>query len=80
MDFHLDKTVYSGRPEHLENRLPVEVRTYELLDSLQIPYTRVDHDSTAPLMPVKKWKSFWESISAKIFFYATLRKQNFIFF
>ena len=49
MDFHLDKTVYSGRPEHLENRLPVEVRTYELLDSLQIPYTRVDHDSTATI-------------------------------
>lgn len=32
-----------GRPQDCATRLPREVRVYELLDSLQIPYQRVDH-------------------------------------
>ena len=34
--------VYTGRPQ--ETREPVEQRVYDLLDELQIPYQRVDHD------------------------------------
>ena len=34
--------VYTGRPQ--EEREPVEQRVYDLLDALQIPYERVDHD------------------------------------
>lgn len=34
----------SGRPEDLSGRLPREVRTYDFLDSLQIPYQRTDHE------------------------------------
>ena len=34
--------VYSGRPDTL--REPVEQRVYELLDTLHIPYQRVDHE------------------------------------
>ena len=34
----------SGRPESAEGRLDKELRCYDLLDSLQIPYARVDHD------------------------------------
>lgn len=49
MDFYIDKTVYSGAPESMEGRLPKEARTYELLDLLHIPYTRVDHDVTASI-------------------------------
>ena len=33
-----------GRPSDCDKRLPREVRAYDLLDSLQIPYYRVDHD------------------------------------
>lgn len=36
--------LYSGRPEDLSGRLPREVRTYDFLDSLQIPYQRTDHE------------------------------------
>ena len=32
-----------GRPENFAERLPKEQRCYELLDSLEIPYDRVDH-------------------------------------
>ena len=33
-----------GRPEDISGRLPREVRTYDFLDSLSIPYQRTDHD------------------------------------
>lgn len=49
MNFYIDKTLYSGAPSDLSTRLPKEVRTYALLDSLNIPYSRVDHDTTATI-------------------------------
>ena len=41
---YIDPTRYSGRPADCASRLPKEQRCYALLDSLQIPYSRVDHD------------------------------------
>lgn len=35
-----------GRPENTEGRLPREIRTYDLLDSLGIRYKRTDHERT----------------------------------
>ena len=32
-----------GRPETNEGRLEKEIRVYDLLDSLNIPYERIDH-------------------------------------
>jgi len=49
MSFYIDKTVYEGAPKAPENRLLKELRTYELLDSLHIPYTRVDHEAAASI-------------------------------
>lgn len=49
MDFYIDKTLYTGAPKDLSGRLSKEIRTYELLDSLNIPYSRVDHDTTASI-------------------------------
>lgn len=42
-NFFLDKTLYNGRPGNLTGRLPKEIRTYDLLDKLNISYQRVDH-------------------------------------
>lgn len=39
----IDNTLYSDKPE--DERLPKEMAVYELLDRLDIPYTRLDHDS-----------------------------------
>ena len=36
---HIDPTLYTGRPQNLEGRLPREVACYDLLDRLAIPYT-----------------------------------------
>ncbi|WP_097003966.1 prolyl-tRNA synthetase associated domain-containing protein [Lacrimispora amygdalina] len=45
-NFYIDRTLYYGRPADLSDRLEKEIRTYDLLDRLEIPYQRLDH---APL-------------------------------
>ena len=40
----LNRTVYTGRPLTKEMRLPKETACYDLLDRLEIPFTRVDHE------------------------------------
>lgn len=49
MSFYIDTTLYEGAPEASGHRLLKELRTYELLDSLNIPYIRVDHEATASI-------------------------------
>ena len=34
----------TGRPEDCAGRLPKEIRCYDLLDSLAVPYQRIDHE------------------------------------
>ena len=36
--------LYAGRPGTNEGRLPKEIRCYDLLDSLAVPYQRIDHE------------------------------------
>ncbi len=47
--FYIDPVLYEGRPLDCTNRLPKEIRTYDLLDQLQIHYWRIDHDATATI-------------------------------
>ena len=35
----------TGRPATNEGRLPKEIRCYDLLDSLNVPYQRIDHEA-----------------------------------
>lgn len=44
--FYIDPHLYTGRPQDETGRLPKEIRTYDLLDQLEIPYWRLDHDVT----------------------------------
>ena len=37
--------LFKGRPENPQDRLPKEMSVYDLLDSLSIPYVRVDHEA-----------------------------------
>ena len=37
--------LFNGRPEDCSGRLAKEVRCYDLLDSLGVPYRRIDHDA-----------------------------------
>ena len=40
----MKNVLYTGRPEDVEGRLAKEIACYDLLDSLGVSYTRVDHD------------------------------------
>lgn len=42
---YIDLTIYQGCPQNLNGRLPREIRTYQMLDQLEIPYERVDHEA-----------------------------------
>lgn len=44
-EYHIDRTLYEGRPADPAGRLDKELRSYDLLDSLGVPFVRVDHDS-----------------------------------
>ena len=39
-----DTTLYTDRPADCSQRLPREVAVYDLLDRLEIPYLRLDHE------------------------------------
>ena len=39
----------NGRPTDETGRLPKEIRTYDFLDKLNIPYQRVDHDEATTM-------------------------------
>ena len=41
----LHAPVYEGRPTDTANRLEKELRAYDLLDSLDMTYLRMDHDA-----------------------------------
>ena len=49
VSYYIDHTIYTGRPADTTSRLPKEIRTYDLLDSLGIAYARADND-TLPTM------------------------------
>ena len=40
----MKNVLHTGRPENAAGRLEKEIACYDLLDSLGVSYTRVDHD------------------------------------
>ncbi len=47
VDIHLDHTIYTARPT--DKRLPKEERVYNLLERLDVPFERVDHDAVGTI-------------------------------
>ncbi|MCI8599355.1 MAG: prolyl-tRNA synthetase associated domain-containing protein [Lachnospiraceae bacterium] len=43
-EIYIDPNLYTTKPE-AEGRLPKEMAVYELLEELQIPFTRIDHEA-----------------------------------
>lgn len=46
---HINSELFAGRPADSKGRIQKEIRTYDLLDSLNIDYFRLDHDVTASM-------------------------------
>lgn len=49
MAIHINPELFEGSPASGEGRLQKEMRTYDLLDGLNIAYFRLDHDVTASM-------------------------------
>jgi len=47
-ELYIDPNLYTTKPDP-EGRLPKEMAVYDLLEQLQIPFTRVDHEVTATI-------------------------------
>ena len=45
MEQEAELKLYAGRPADAAGRLPREMRTYDLLDALGIPYARTEHEA-----------------------------------
>lgn len=53
----------NGRPADCSTRLPKEIRVYDLLDKLEIPYQRIDHEAT---MTMEACAAIDEALNATI--------------
>lgn len=76
-EINIDKTIYDGRPTNCDNRLLREVRTYDLLDKLEIDYKRVDHDATATIDACIEVEKLLDITICKNLFLCTANKSQF---
>lgn len=75
--FFIDPVLYEGRPETLSERLPKELRTYDLLDKLQIPYWRLDHDAAYTIEACRNIDKLLEIEICKNLFLCNAQKTDF---
>lgn len=61
-EIKLDPTVYTRRPQD-NGRLPKELAVYDLLEELEIPFRRVDHE---PLMTIEACQAVDKLLSIEI--------------
>ncbi len=52
---YIDKTLYTSRPKN--ERLPKEMRSYDFLESIGVPYVRIDHDAANTMEECAEAKS-----------------------
>jgi len=72
--FFIDPVLYSGRPSNCHGRLPAEIASYDLLESLGVPFARLDHDPTPSIEACEEVESLLGVESARISFSAIARK------
>ena len=73
---HIDSNIYTTAPCG-EDRLPMEMDTYALLDRLGIGYLRLDHDATATVGRFAlRWSESSASRYARTCFCATRPKRR----
>lgn len=72
----IDPTLYSTRPGD-KDRLPKEMKTYDLLEQLEIPFIRVDHEVTATIESCKDVETKLEIEICKNLFLCNAQKTKF---
>ncbi len=70
-------TLQKGRPLNEEGRLDKEIRTYDLLDSLQIEYDRIDHEVAMTMEACEEIDRVLEATICKNLFLCNRQETNF---
>jgi Ala-tRNA(Pro) deacylase len=70
-------TLYKGRPTTNEGREEREIRVYDYLDSLNIEYFRVDHDSVFSDTECEAVEKVLDNVICKNIFLCNRQKTNF---
>lgn len=78
-NFSIDPIIYKGRPQTIQNHLSKEIRTYELLDNLHIPYERLDHEAIFTIEACHSIDKILGIEICKNLFYVMRRKQDSIY-
>lgn len=74
---HIDPTIYTTRPT--DERLEKENRVYDLLEELNIPFVRIDHDAMNTIDECQDVDRLLGVEICKNLFSATHRKPSFTF-
>ena len=69
--------LYTGRPKQPEERLPRELRTYDLLDRLGIEYRRADHEPATTMEACNAIDAALEVVMCKNLFLCNRQKTSF---
>lgn len=69
--------LYRGRPENAEGRLDKEMRVYDLLDRLTIPYERTDHEAAMTMDDCLEIDQILEVVICKNLFLCNRQKTKF---
>lgn len=75
--YHIDRTLYTGRPADTTGRLEKEIRTYDLLDSLHVTYSRLDHDALPTIEACQEVDKLLELDICKNLFLRNAQKTSF---
>lgn len=69
--------LYKGRPERVDGRLEKEIRVYDLLDRLGIPYERTDHEEANTMEACDEIDKILDVIICKNLFLCNRQKTQF---
>ncbi|WMJ85970.1 prolyl-tRNA synthetase associated domain-containing protein [Anaerocolumna sp. MB42-C2] len=73
---YIDPNLYTTRPD-TEGRLEKELKVYDMLEELDIPYIRVDHEVTATIESCLEVEVMLEIVICKNLFLCNAQKTNF---
>ncbi len=69
--------LYCGRPQNTEGRLEKEMRVYDLLDRLSIPYDRTDHEAAMTMEDCNEIDRILEVVICKNLFLCNRQHTHF---
>mgnify|MGYP005871780469 CR=1 FL=1 len=67
----------NGRPADTTGRLEKEIRTYDFLDALQVPYQRIDHETLMTIEACKDVDKVLDAVICKNLFLRNTQKTAF---